>query len=162
MRFVVAGTWRGGTNFACNVLTLLGLDCTHESAFQVASCCYDLGGNDAEVSPAAACHLHVIGASCLPLVQLIRPRELVVASMEKWGGPVTGNIGQYWDETHYLLASAGPVATIYLDSDETAIEGFQLAGGLLGFPRTREQVAEAVATADRKTYESVRNDPPMP
>jgi hypothetical protein len=157
MRFVIAGTWRGGTNFAANVLNLLGVDCTHESAFQVALCDFSLGG-EAEVSPAAAFHLHIIKAVCLPLVHLIRPRDLVVASMKKWGGPITGDVGQYWDETHALIRRENPVATIELGDDSETVTGFQYACLILGFPRTREQIAEAVKGADRKTYESVRNE----
>lgn len=111
MRFVVAGTWRGGTNFACNVLRDLGVDCTHEAVFQSATTDWSKA-REAEVSPCAHLHLDFIQWQRVPVVHLLRPKMDVVASLNRWGGPVTEDLGSYWERTHAAIRKANPIATI--------------------------------------------------
>jgi hypothetical protein len=149
LKFVVGGTWRGGTNYIRNVLDELGVDCTHEYVFQSAYMNNDYMPT-AEVSPALACHVDTVNFLEIPVVQLIRPKADVIASMERWGGPITGDIGKYWEETHIELARMNPFTVIDLSAP---MRGILAIGWRFDYDWSEDEVQEALDEAEKCTYE---------
>ena len=149
LKFVVIGTYRGGTLFVATTLQALGINCGHEAVFREEYADLPRISTDhleADCGGAAWRHIALFETLGLPVVRLVREKSLVMASLKRRGGPIKDNISRYYDEVHHAAIQAKPCVTMYL---ENSSPGFLALSMYLGLGWTEPDVQTAMRGANR-------------
>lgn len=162
LRFVVAGTPRGGTTFTANVLKDLGLRSKHEGLLNDRRHCHEYSRYyDCEISGGNALMLKEAKSSGVKVFHLIRnPVKTINSMIRRWGTSVRGDnggkpywigssdlplgtgIANWWLNWRTIIEDAGPVATFSLENIE---EGLIIIRDEMGYDWSEGSVREAIS-----------------